>query len=617
MPSRSLWEALYPYRKTLTTDAGETYYYDFSNYGADPEYALSALIDEGFTYSEIAAETGITENILWSWYILPGQGVFEGKRFWPVYKDKIKAQLKQIQQLTGVNFAGSMDAEWHFEDLAKRIAAFDAQDLRDVAVRQNNSGGVEYYNKRNNVVFKGIGENQNGAFASTHIGSGYSWYLVQFTNTGVPIFTVKKFKNASILPAFIGLALAFVGVPALIGNAVLGTSLAATYPTLASAIGNVAIQTALNGGDIEASIKTGVASLASGFAGTQVTSYTSFEALGTITSAVTKAALLGQDIDKAALLALGKVDWNMSDPYYHDPNDYIPFEDIPTTGYDFDWDNWGQNIPNFLDQYPDWGNWNSNGDWIGATLGDLGLGVDPNAMLIAEDYLAGWGLTPDALLPDANGALYTVAGDYVQLDPATWAAYLYFDESFNVRDASNNIIMTADEGAAAVGGATDDEAANNAFLARLFEKSAGLSGTMLTAQPPTGARPATAPTANGQSRVPTIDNFWAFAAEAMKLTTSYLVARKQIERTGYYRPTYQTGVGTPYPQVANMPVQRPDGTTVVNNGNGTITTTYPNGQTITTAVNPLGTGSIIPGVSNTTLMIGAAAAVGIVLLAKR
>ncbi|NDG02991.1 MAG: hypothetical protein EB119_07325, partial [Synechococcaceae bacterium WBB_34_004] len=114
-----------------------------------------------------------------------------------------------------------------------------------------------------------------------------------------------------------------------------------------------------------------------------------------------------------------------------------------------------------------------------------------------------------------------------------------------------------------------------------------------------------------------------------KSITSYSLAKEQLQKTGRYTPPYGTNpAGTAYSQVPGVPIPRADGSIVTNNGNGTQTVVYPNGQvkTVPVSVNPAqisggqftgATGALIPGVSNQTLLIAGVGLVAVALLARR
>jgi hypothetical protein len=62
---------------------------------------------------------------------------------------------------------------------------------------------------------------------------------------------------------------------------------------------------------------------------------------------------------------------------------------------------------------------------------------------------------------------------------------------------------------------------------------------------------------------------------------------------------------------------RADGSSVVNNGNGTQTVRYPDGRVTTTSATYSTSSGLIPGINNQTLLIGGAILVGALLLTQR
>lgn len=120
------------------------------------------------------------------------------------------------------------------------------------------------------------------------------------------IRTVVKFF-ASIMVSF-ALPAAGIAVTQSIGAAVLGPTLAASYPALASAIGSVAISTAFNGGDIESAVKGAALSYVGGEAGQTVGSFAAAasdaEVIGKVAEACTRALISGGNVQQAAAVAL-------------------------------------------------------------------------------------------------------------------------------------------------------------------------------------------------------------------------------------------------------------------------------------------------------------------------
>lgn len=105
--------------------------------------------------------------------------------------------------------------------------------------------------------------------------------------------------------AFTALPLAGVSVGNAIGTAVLPASIASAYPGLATAIGNVALSAALNGGDVQSAVKNVVISTASGGAGDLAQIASDSALIGSLTAAATEAAIRGDSIgDSVAMAAI-------------------------------------------------------------------------------------------------------------------------------------------------------------------------------------------------------------------------------------------------------------------------------------------------------------------------
>lgn len=105
--------------------------------------------------------------------------------------------------------------------------------------------------------------------------------------------------------AFTALPLAGVSVGNAIGSAVLPASIAGAYPGLATAIGNVALSAALNGGDVQSAVKNVVISTASGGAGDLAQIASDSALIGSLTAAATEAAIRGDSIgDSVAMAAI-------------------------------------------------------------------------------------------------------------------------------------------------------------------------------------------------------------------------------------------------------------------------------------------------------------------------
>ena len=142
---------------------------------------------------------------------------------------------------------------------------------------------------------------------------GY-WYYCVFTSEGIPAFVCDvqdigtpwlsyraglEYIGSTVLSAFI----APVGQS--IGAAVLGSDTAAAYPALSQAVGNAAVNTALNGGNVQQGVIAAVGGSAGAAVGVQVSDVTC-QAIGAAAQSVTTALITGQSAVAAGLTALLK-----------------------------------------------------------------------------------------------------------------------------------------------------------------------------------------------------------------------------------------------------------------------------------------------------------------------
>ena len=251
---------------------------------------------------------------------------------------------------------------------------------------------------------------------------------------------------------------------------------------------------------------------------------------------------------------------------------------------------------------------------ITLTLEDIGA----NVIDFDDSIFAGLGLDAKDLLPDDFGNIFTVTGEAVALDPETYVKTIYLDEFGNYRDFSNEVVLSKAEADIAFNERGLDEDVANA----LAEKVRGLSGSTFVAQPGSDNRPDGTPAPAAQGERPFFQTLSQEVMSWFKTVTSYSLAKEQLEKTGRYTPPYQTNPnGTAYSQVPGVPIKRADGSTVINNGNGTQTIAYPDGrvQTVPTSLNPgqFAGGQLIPGVSNQTLLIAGGALLAVALLSRR
>lgn len=389
-----------------------------------------------------------------------------------------------------------------------------------------------------------------------------------------------------------------MGLPVIIGEAVLGAELAAAYPAAANAVGTIATRTVLTGGDVESAVR----SAATGFAGAEFGDLTAqvvdSPAIGAAAGAATAAALGGGDPRAAALKAFLRQGAKVGELFPGEPTDIEPGTDtLPPVYYGESWTR-----ESFT--YDD------------ITLDDLGLSIDVDSILSNLELPEALTIPADAIIPDDAGTQYTVDGHFVEMNAEGYIASLYPDEQGNIRAPDNTVIL---ENTEVIKYLNEPEGLADA----LRQKIEPLQGT--TTIPPLNVpsiRPINIPPPAGQTKTPVFD--WAKQADQLLKTAVSIGGSIKAIANGTFRPQYGTSpYGTARPPVG-VPVRQADGSTVVNNGNGTQTIRYPDGRVQTMPTTYTSTGmagnygqSLIPGVPNTALLIGGGLVLAALLLSRR
>lgn len=453
---------------------------------------------------------------------------------------------------------------------------------RDFAVRLMDSQGVEDLSRWAWVP--------GTVVAWTPEGHGNVSLVAAQQNRLVPVWASSS-DAGKIRGLAIGLAIAAIGLPSLVGSSVLP----GIAPAMQQAFGNLVIQTALTGGDIEAAARSAFSSYAGGQFGDVVAGgldSAASVAVGKAAAAAATAALQGGDIENAVARSLV-----FSGAQAMDELDFPPGD--------------------FTDPVDPWV-FGDSGDWF--TLDDLG--IDPSVIADSDIWTDNPALSDDAgsgdwdpslISPDEFGNLYLGTGEFVELDPVVFADSIYVDDDGNIRAPDNSILVPGDDAL----NMTADQL--SAEIARMMDAQ---GGQVVESQPAPPSRPAATPPAASQTKWPSVTDATRLLDAIGKLSAQFK-STVQAVRTGTYRPPGQTSTaGTPRNTPVGVTVQLPDGRTVRNNGNGTQTVTNPDGTTTTIRTGFSGTsgmgGSLLPGVSNQTLLIGGAALlVGAFLLARR
>lgn len=640
-PAQKILEAIKDY--TIKIDSEETTISDYP--------LKAALIYEGMqkwgVSAPVLAETlGKTLDVVNAYLdqrIDPSVTMdFHGTPYRELDRAKIERQIKLVKKAAGVKFQGGMDDDWYTHDMAQKLAIRGVSDLQQLAAKHNeyvlpvntivypvadnqfvfsDSEGTQYpidsqkikktieggadntvevyrttepitldlgisywYNKENGQQFPIGGDAWESAFE----GKGGVYYKVKLTDSGLPVFYTQWFSTSDFgdfLPVFSMIGLAF-GLPLLLGETVLGAVGITASEAVSTAVGNIAINTAITGGDVTHAIANAAASFAGGQIGGQIGETVDSVAIGQAATVATTAALKGKQID---ILTLATALASDTGTKKMDETEVDVTDTADQYVYDFTNDMTAM-----------------SSDVYSLSFEDIGLDTSI-AVDLADSLDTGEVAIEAADLVDDAGNVYDFTGDMTAMSADAYLNSLYPDAE-GIKDGYNNVVIPADQ----VQNMTSDEVAQEIQRYMAKQADAEVSTGERTENTP-AANPAVAKTAKMPS-LPDSANAWD---KLLKTAVSIGASVKAIAN-GTFRPTYQTSAyGTPRAAVG-VPVQRADGSIVTNNGNGTQTIRYPNGQVQTVSTNYTGSGVFSGlGISTQTLLIGGAVLLGVALLARR
>lgn len=589
-----------------------------------------------------------TVNAFLSGQIDPALTVdFHGTTYREIDRAKVERQIRLVKQATNVVFSGGMSDDWYTHDMAQKLAIRGLSDLQDFTAKHNEMvlptgsnvqpsgdgfvfstsdaegnivntypidrakvkavqvpgsydtgpqtayqitepitldlGVAYYYNKANGQHYPESGE----FFETAYEGNGGVYYMVHFTPSGLPVFYTRWVDTSDLSGLLPVLTIAFMtfGVPMLLGETILGAVGVTASNAVTAAVGNIAINTALTGGDVGYAVSKGAASLAGGAIGGQIGETFDSAAIGKAAEVATSAALQGKQISALTLataLATGSTTGTKMDEF---ETDYT-FTDMTAVGYD----------PGAFD----------------LTLADIGVNVDPVTLdesLTFNEYPV---YDFSAANIDDAGNVYNFTGDMTAMNADAYMNSFYADAE-GIKDGYNNVVVSADQ----MQTMTDEEVAQE--MQRYINRQ---SDAEVSTSARTENTPANNPPVANTAKMPSaaeVANSASGWDKLLKTAVSIGASVKAIA-SGTFRPNYSTSVyGTPRAAVG-VPVMRADGSTVTNNGNGTQTIQYPDGrvQTVSTAYTGSGVlGGLFSGISTQTLMVGGGVLLAALLLAKR
>ena len=214
---------------------------------------------------------------------------------------------------------GSTDAV--LRDMADKLAgagltSIEQFGVRDTTIqtedRYNEQGNIEqpgatytvpeYYNKATGESLKSLTGYDGRGWSGTSAGDGQTIYDVQFdAATGLPIFFNTQKKGRDDYTDLLRFAA--------IGTAIFAPQIGAALAPGATAATQLAIGSAVSGfvgsgGDLEAGIKAGLAGYLGGQAGSWAQGASNSALVGNIASNMTRAAILGGDMEQALVSSL-------------------------------------------------------------------------------------------------------------------------------------------------------------------------------------------------------------------------------------------------------------------------------------------------------------------------
>ena len=410
------------------------------------------------------------------------------------------------------------------------------------------------------------------------------------------------------------------------GDAVAGAALAGqvglevglTGTQVAQIVGSSAAGAVTSGGDPVKAIENAAASFVGAEAGNFVSSAVDSASAAKIASAAVTAAAKGQDIGRAILTAgassaAGAI---TSGATVGDTVDLFPTDEF-SFGYD-------PNVDVFQNYVP------STGDVV-VSFDELGVKGD---VVVDDAAVAAAGVAANAVLPTDDGELVDVKGQTVAYTPETFAKGINVDKDGNVLGPDNRVILTRQEafdvvaagaaGCTTTGGTWKTVAGlgavclspEQALGAEIQKRIASQAGQTVVPGAGSSLRPAGTPPPNPNGvKLPEAVG-WAAAAEAITKSAANVWTIVTQVSNGTYRPGSVSPYGTVRPPVVGVPVRQADGSTVVNNGNGTQTVTYPNGTKTTMSTAVAGAGAFGGVSTNTLLLVGAGLAAALLLRRK-
>jgi len=554
--------------------------------------------------------------------------------------EKVRFQLRNEKEKLNFRYQGNLNDATLTDNVAAQLVYLGLDDILNFGkiehtVDEEGRIEVDFVNTKTGKVlqktddldptynYAAYGNKKCFSYINGGANGNYTMVCVDFTESNLPVFYTQMGVidrgrgNTGVFPQifnfikpFAPLVLMAVGAGGLaevLGEAVVGTSVAADYPILSKGIGQIAINTATTGGNVALA----VTQAARGAISAGVVDNTALDpmSVGYVASSAAQAAIMGGNVKTAvskALLFSGAAQLDTNDQTIVDQ---IQNEDGSVSTYYAD-GSFTTASPLDIPQ---------GAQQVTITAADLGIDASQAGNLAdsADNFdpytLAA--IQEQALYPDSTGNVFTANGSFVTLNQDSFIAGVFMDSAGNVFSPSNQLLLTKDEVQTLIN--TNPSNPQQAISDRLLNMWESDQGQVVVSGTPPKERPADLPPAAKETKVPTITDQLKATDQISKLALSILGTTKQIF-TGKYQPNYaMSQYGTPRVQAVGVPITQPDGTVITNNGNGTQTIRSPNGQVRTISTGFTGsTGSVLGGIglsTNTLLIAGGILAAALLL----
>jgi hypothetical protein len=566
----------------------------------------------------------------------------------------VKNQLLRQRDYLKLTYSGAMPDEWLLDHLVFLLREVGITDLRQLAVRQKsfelptiginqatqtvNTRTVyypEYYHRDTGFVITGASlahppDEGDNVWAVNYEGKGGTRFHVQYVQD-VPVFytsykATNFFETEATLLQIIGVIASFAGLPPIIGQSITKAIGVTASLGVKKAIGSIAMSTLLSGGDVRNAVKNAAVNMLGTEIGEFARAASGLEIIGVVADASATAAVTGSDITSAiaADLAQAGLSKGVAVLREFDTDQNYTFTGMEGNTQQYTFTGMEGNLldATFADDF------GITGDALDTYFGDIyasgeaidgvqltsvpdmpqvflyDLGITEDALTLSDtiaanfDELEQYGLDVSGVLPDDNGNLFLYSGEVVEFTFDDYVNNYFIGENGALYDPYGNEvapnILMANASAEDIAVAIDDDVRAKA-------------GTVVQKNNTT-ARPNTVAAVTNSGRVPPVDNLSVFER----------VGNMAIKLYGTFKTGTQafgSGMGTYRPQAVGVPVKLADGSTVVNNGDGTVTRRYLDGTVSTTSSNT--SGGLFGGISTNTLLIGGAVLVGALLLSRR